>query len=93
MKKFAVMVIIYLVLVSLMVISINGLTSERPLSQYDHFEITVGEGETLWKIASRLNDGSRDTREIIHYIKTLNNSSSMLRAGQTIIVPDLKEVK
>lgn len=57
----------------------------------------VGEGETLWEIASEHmveQDKTRDVRELIHDIAEYNNlHGKTLRAGQKIIIPLEKEVK
>ena len=57
----------------------------------------VGEGETLWDIASEHmveQDKTRDVRELIHDIAEYNGlHGKTLQAGQTIIIPLEKEVK
>lgn len=57
----------------------------------------VGEGETLWEIASEHmveQDKTRDVRELVHDIAEYNKlHGKTLQAGQTIIIPLEKEVK
>ena len=57
----------------------------------------VGEGETLWEIASEHmieQDKTRDVRELIHDIAEYNGlHGKTLQAGQKIIIPLEKEVK
>lgn len=57
----------------------------------------VGEGETLWEIASEhmdQQDKYRDCRELIFDIRKHNGlHGKTLQAGQTIIIPLEKEVK
>lgn len=57
----------------------------------------VGEGETLWEIASEHmveQDKTRDVRELVHDIAEYNGlHGKTLQAGQMIIIPLEKEVK
>ncbi len=48
--------------------------------------VVVGEGDTLWDIASQVGDG--DIRETVHEIEKLNSlSGPALEVGQEIAVP------
>lgn len=50
-------------------------------------EYYVCERETLWSIASSVNDNNIDVREIIYLIKKDNNlSNSSLKEGQVILL-------
>lgn len=50
-------------------------------------EYYVCEKETLWTIASSVNDNNIDVREIIYLIKKDNNlSNSSLKEGQVILL-------
>lgn len=50
-------------------------------------EYYVCERETLWSIASSVNDNNIDVREIIYIIKKDNNlSNSSLKEGQVILL-------
>ena len=50
-------------------------------------EYYVCERETLWSIASSVNDNNIDIREIIYIIKKDNNlSNSSLKEGQVILL-------
>lgn len=50
-------------------------------------EYYVCESETLWSIASSVNDNNIDVREIIYIIKKDNNlSNSSLKEGQVILL-------
>lgn len=49
--------------------------------------VTVGTGETLWDIAAEIADDGR-VRDMIGRIETLNSlDSTMLVAGQQLVVP------
>jgi LysM repeat protein len=49
--------------------------------------VVVGEGDTLWEIASEVA-GDRDLREVVHEIETLNSlPGPTLEVGQEIAVP------
>ncbi len=52
-------------------------------------EYTVKDGDTLWDIASNMNNGGMDIREIVFDINQLNeyDANNVLRAGETIKVP------
>ncbi|UVI27687.1 LysM peptidoglycan-binding domain-containing protein [Paenibacillus spongiae] len=50
--------------------------------------IVVGAGDTLWKIAGTVREEGDDLRRIVYNLKERNQlSSSMLKVGQTLIVP------
>ena len=50
--------------------------------------VTVQPGDTLWSIAERHMDDSKDIRKFIYEIKKLNNvSADTLTAGQKLMIP------
>jgi hypothetical protein len=50
--------------------------------------IVVGAGDTLWTIASGIRKDGEDLRQIVYMLKERNGlRSSMLRAGDTLIIP------
>lgn len=50
--------------------------------------IVVGAGDTLWKIAGTVRESGDDLRRIVYDLKERNQlTSSMLKVGQTLIVP------
>ena len=50
--------------------------------------VQVHSGDTVWGIAERYNDGSRDTRELVQQICTFNHiEPGKLQAGQILRVP------
>jgi LysM domain len=52
--------------------------------------ITVGQGDTLWAIASEIagDTGERDVRTVMAHIEDLNGlDSTMLQAGQQLRIP------
>lgn len=61
--------------------------SMKPAS---YAQITVEEGDTLWTIASNLNDGDIDTRDLIDkIIKTNELKNSQIAPGQVLLVPEI----
>ncbi|MFW6015354.1 MAG: cell division suppressor protein YneA [bacterium] len=51
-------------------------------------EISVEANDTLWQIASNINDGSYDNRMIVNQIRKMNNmDTAVLRPGQKLVVP------
>ena len=49
---------------------------------------TVQPGDTLWSIAEKHMDDSKDIRKFIYEIKKLNNvSADTLTAGQKLMIP------
>jgi hypothetical protein len=54
--------------------------------------ITVGQGDTLWAIASEIaaDTGERDVRTVMAHIEDLNGlDSTMLQAGQQLRIPQI----
>ncbi|MFW6028895.1 MAG: LysM peptidoglycan-binding domain-containing protein [Halanaerobiales bacterium] len=52
--------------------------------------IIVSKNDTLWKIASDLNNGEHDNRKIVTVIKKINNlDTSIIKPGQHLIVPSI----
>ncbi|WP_336772007.1 LysM peptidoglycan-binding domain-containing protein [Paenibacillus sp. MMO-58] len=50
--------------------------------------VIVTAGDTLWGIADRFTEGSKDIRQYIYKIKERNQLSSVeLRPGQVLIIP------
>ena len=73
---------------------ISGYGVTRAVTYQSYY---VGEGETLWEIASEHmveQDKTRDVRELIFDIRKYNGlHGKTLQAGQTIVIPLEKEVK
>ncbi len=76
-------ILLYLVMGML----INSLQSN--LDDYDKVTIVVNQGDNLWKIAERYNDGEIDIRTHIDYIRYLNNltDTDHIVVGQKLIIP------
>ncbi|MBW7477616.1 LysM peptidoglycan-binding domain-containing protein [Paenibacillus oenotherae] len=54
----------------------------------DERVIVVATGDTLWSIASGISEADDDVRRIVYDLKERNDlGSSVLRSGQTLIVP------
>ena len=64
------------------------------MSAPEHCEkVVVYPGDSLWSIASELNDGSFDTRDIVNDISELNRlSSPAVFVGQTLSIPSIYSV-
>ncbi len=62
---------------------------ESTLDDYDKVTVVVNQGDNLWKIASKYNNGELDIRTHIDYIKYLNNitDADHIIVGQKLIVP------
>jgi len=56
----------------------------------DTIEITVEDGDTLWSIASKINNGRYNMNELIYEIKDINNIDANINIGDVIKVPVLK---
>lgn len=53
--------------------------------------VTVKSGDSLWRIASSINNGSTDTRDVVDSIMEVNNLvSAELKPGLTLVVPDTR---
>lgn len=87
------MVIITSILLFIFLISLSSISLSHGEMQYK--EIYVGNGETLWSIAtSEINTNAyyihKDVRAVIKDIKTINElESSVLQIGQKLIIPTL----
>lgn len=77
-----------IVLVAIVMVLISLVPTQAKSSTGTDYQIVfVREGETLWKIAQKLN-GDGDIREFIHQIKKLNKlEHSVIYPGQRLIVP------
>ena len=61
----------------------------KDLTEYESVTFKVQPGDTLWKVASYVNDGSYNVHKIIFHIKELNGIGSMVRAGNVVKVPNI----
>jgi LysM domain len=88
-KFFPYAFMVTVILAVLMIFShmfIIGGAEEFPSSSVE--TITVQKGETLWSIADSQGFESMDTREVVDYIKEINNiESAAIHAGQSLKVP------
>lgn len=51
-------------------------------------QVTVEEGDTIWKIAQVYTPHGDDVRELVYYIKQLNSlTSAQIYPGQVILIP------
>ncbi|MCK4258333.1 MAG: LysM peptidoglycan-binding domain-containing protein [Halanaerobiales bacterium] len=53
-------------------------------------EVVVVQGDTLWSIAKTYNSSDNDIRELIYYIKKINQlTTAQIHPGQTLFIPNL----
>lgn len=70
-------------------------TLSYKIENIEYTEIHVGKGDTLWTIAENLkNDNlyykNKDTREIVHEIKNINNlTSSNIYINQVLFIANI----
>lgn len=87
-KRFAGVISLTIVLVSLIAMLIANATAGNPYYFIDTGHWVVSEGETLWDIAELHSNGQHDTRKVIEIIKELSNKdSSMIYPNEILIVP------
>lgn len=63
----------------------DAIASDSPQS---YISVNVSSGDTLWDIAETYMPQDMDTREAVYIIKKVNNISSTVRDGQTILIPE-----
>ena len=74
------------------VYSLSGLVFNVNEIQYDETtEVCVRQGDTLWSIASSVNNNSYDTRKIVNEIKNINDmDNTCIAPGQKLITPKIE---
>jgi uncharacterized protein YpuA (DUF1002 family) len=74
-----------LMLIVAIIITIAFVSCHKEDVEWNTFEYTVSQGETLWEIAKEYCPEDMDCREYIYEVKELNNmTTSDLYIGQTI---------
>lgn len=82
--------VLLVILVWFIFISIVGLVFGEDEISYENTEVyIVEEGDTLWSIASEINDGSYNTNNIVYEIRKLNDGEVVINEGQEVIIPVL----
>ena len=86
--------IIAIVLIWFLFLGFIGLVlSNNGLEFTDTHTIKVGNGDTLWDIATNINDGSYNNNQLVYVLRDINDlDSALLRVGQELEVPVLEEV-
>lgn len=82
--------ILFTLLSCLIIFSCYGvLKMEASTANMHKEEVTVHNGDTLWKIASNYTAKGEDVREVIYRIEQENNLSGKgyLQPGQKLVVP------
>lgn len=68
---------------------ISGAYNAQGLTEQTYTTVTVGEGDTLWEIASEYTAPGTDVRNTIENICKINSiTASSLKAGDMILVPE-----
>ena len=78
--------LIIVLIIGLAVYGIGIRMSELNSVNYSEEEYTVQSGDTLWSIAEEYADEHTSLNEYIYQIKKVNNITSNLEVGQTIII-------
>lgn len=66
-----------------------GMAGQRNLEEYRIIEIELQSGDTLWKIASVVNDGSYNNHKVINHIEKVNGAGPLIRYGNVVKVPNI----
>jgi len=86
--RFTVFVTIMILLISMIAISIFGLSSASGMTQQEYLEIMVLEGDTLWNLAHQYMPNHGDIRRAVHTLSTFNSiQAHELMAGQILRIP------
>ena len=87
MKKIIIGIIVWLILFGMVQLYISE-TSQTELLNKSIKPIEVKHDQTLWEIASVINDGTYNNNMLISAIKEMNNMESVIiKPGQVIKVP------
>ena len=87
-SRFIIFTGVFLLLVMSAFSTITGAINASGSSANVYETVTVQPGDTLWSIAERHMDDSKDIRKFIYEIKKLNNvSADTLTAGQKLMIP------
>ncbi|WP_084076756.1 LysM peptidoglycan-binding domain-containing protein [Demequina sp. NBRC 110057] len=79
-----------IVAVAVAIVGPQAVAGDEPTIPVVFDTYTVAAGETLWSIASSLTPVGEDVNETIDVIQDLNaKGSSVLRAGEQILIPSL----
>ena len=82
---------VFLILFSISVFIMGGLllpSNSAASEPQEYITIEVKPGDTLWRIAIDHSNKGKDTRKLIHEIKTINSlSDSSIFPGQLIKIP------
>lgn len=84
-------ILIWLILLGLVFFSLSRPTVEDILLS-DTTVVNVKKHETLWDIASKINDGTYNNHIVIEAIRKMNNMEKVIiRPGQKLKVPILNK--
>ena len=85
-RKFIMMCLILVILVSIVLMGINHTYSKTEVSYKEEF---IYEGDTLWSISERelKENKGNDIRNIVSELKNINNIDGNLKVGEKILIP------
>ena len=86
--RFTIFMTLMILIMVALASSLMGYNDVSGDSKAEYVKVVVSNGDTLWTIAQRYNDGSKDIRAYIDEISKLNNIESwQIYAGQEISIP------
>lgn len=87
--RFTCFVLIICLILSFVILGFVCRSSAKERMDLRYTEVTVNAGDTLWAIAKEYGDDSKDIRDVVYDICSLNGiKASDLRPGQVILVPE-----
>ena len=85
MKRAYIIICFVLVLMLMFMLWLHSLSETVYAEGWEKYE--VRRGDTLYELAEYVNDGSYDTRDILHMIRERNDVYAVIYVGQVIEIP------
>ena len=86
--RFTAFMSIVVLLLGITLGSLMGYNDASGDSTQEYVKVVVSNGDTLWSIAQRYSNNSKDIRSLIYEISELNGiDSSRIYAGQELSIP------
>ena len=87
-KRFICFLISLIMALCFIVLGSVNISSAKEKKDLRYTKVVIEEGDTLWELAKLYGDGSKDIREIIYEICSINDiKASDLIPGMTILIP------